>query len=189
MQAEAITSRSLIPRRYVVSTCLGLIVGLVAIIFSSEINPFGDTWQIPCWDRWQQFSRPQMLPLQCKALCLRAAMLICENGFLYFAVPVLAACGLARMDDLGKTSRSLRCFAQSGFITIGSVIFVSFLWGMLAGPSDSGVPPYFGYQLLEGINDSLFLIIMAWGSLIAPTFWLIVFVCLFLIPPKTRSEK
>jgi hypothetical protein len=162
-------------RRYAIACSLGFAVGLLSVVYAASLNPFGTSWEIPNWDRWQQYTRPEMLPLQFKALTLRSLRLVHEEGLWFFLIPVTIACGLAKLDELGDHNRYLRCVSKSVLITIASACFVSFMWGMHAGLTDTGHPAYLEYQLFAGFEDAVFLLCMACVSLIAPAFGVIVY--------------
>ncbi len=155
--------------RHFIAALLGLLVGSLVNLEYSSVT---DVWNIP----WFANATPDMMPLHVQAHLLKAIrFFLFDNGFVLVFTCMAIALILAKMDEMGNRSIFYWCFSKSVFITIASVFLVSFTWGMLAGQTDSEVPPNFEYKLFCGFERVLFLLWIAFHFLVAPIFCLLVF--------------
>ena len=177
-------------RRYLIALICGCSASVLALVASATephwlLNTPGSWWEIPSFGHIN-LSGTQV-HLQSQALLLRACEILLDRGFWFLAIPNLIAFGIAKLDELSKKNRALWCMSKSFLTALICVLSVSFLLGMLAGPSDSDVPPYLEFQLMEGFGDFLFLLMLATFSGIAEFFWFIVFVMLLVRTKKGGS--
>ncbi len=178
----------MLKRRYAIAIALGVFFGVVSIATTAEfhygswddLSQFGKgAWHIPGWDTYQSFEPGLSLDLKHKAVLLRMCQVFLEQGFASILIPVLLCSGAARLDELSAQSRHLYCLTRSLLITVICVSVVAIPWAIGASQHDTEAPKILEGQILYAYHAYLFLFLMAVVSLLAPAFWILVYVGLW----------
>lgn len=173
-------------RKYIFPAGIGLLAGFFTLVLMAvDPNLFirrtsFETLRIPYWDGCSvYYSVPgALLDLKYKAIFLRACYLLVDEWFQYLLLPACLTIFFRKLYDIGRKDESIRILVRSIVIACASVTTVSFIWGMASAHSNSGVPPYLQAYVLNGIGCSIFLIWISWLTLIAPAFWILVYLTL-----------
>jgi len=175
-------------RHYVIALTAGSILGLLAIV-TIAIGPFFESqpWQISPWDKFTNFKPGPMLALEHEAVMLRLAEVMLSKGPLILAISIFLTCTLARVDELGKSSRWFWCLSKSMFLSIAAISVFSLILGVSAGQHNSEVPSYLEARILESYFSFLLFFVWSWISGIAPIFCVLVFLRLWFLSKNFKG--
>lgn len=158
-------------KRYLIAIAIGVVIGVLAMMTAAEFPHF-DSWEIPRWDSGRNTAPGPMLDLEHKALLLRFCKIFFESGDRFIGIPVLLCLAGAAFNAQGKRSIWIRRVSICFQIALYCSAAVAMLWSFSAARVESGVNPTIECVLLNGWSGFLFLFVMAWGSGIAPLFFL-----------------